>query len=143
MPPNIDCKLQNITVYPVQSRRLIFSSMIASQLSYYPSIWVIRSNKSNNVIKTIWGQLSNNTLLKYLLKVHNKNCKYRSEVFINNADLSIMYYSFSFPKKTHKIYNFQAISNETKRSKKVGVRSALTLNKFAIYHHIQAISLHH
>ena len=114
-------------------KELLFKSMVKSQFSYCPLVWMFCSRNANNLINKIQERslrlITNDrtSTLEHLLRTNNEITTHHRnlqvlmvEVFkiINGFAPPIMEDFFLFRDNTHNIRTFQKLSNESKKTVK-------------------------
>ena len=131
--------LSRISPYlEANKKELLFKSMVISQFSYSPLVWMFCSQNANNPIDKIQQRslrlITNDktSTFEHLLQENNEITTHQRnlqvlmvEVFkiINGFAPPIMEDFFLFSENTHNIQNFQKISNESKKTVSYGLET--------------------
>ena len=119
-------------------KELLRKSMVKSQFNYCHLVWMFCSRKANNLINKIQERslrlMTNDktSTFEHLLQANNEITTHQRnlqvlmvEVFkiINGFAPPIMENFFLFRENTHNVWNFEIISNESKKSIRYGLKT--------------------
>ena len=119
-------------------KKVIYNTMIKSQLNYCPLVWMFCSKKSNNMIKKVQERAlrltykDNENNFQTLLNenketsVHQRNLQFlMTEIYKikNNYAPPIMHHLFQFRENTFNLRNFREIATHNKKTSNYGLET--------------------
>ena len=119
-------------------KKVIYNTMIQSQLNYCPLVWMFCSRRSNNMINTVQERAlrltykDNENNFQTLLNenketsVHLRNLQFlMTEIYKikNNYAPPIMHHLFQFRENTFNLRNFREIATHNKKTSNYGLEN--------------------